>query len=56
VRESATLCHLCGEGRKENDPFEADHIIPAEAGSQAILLPAHRTCNRKRSNKPIEKN
>jgi hypothetical protein len=53
VRESAIICHLCGEGKKEEDPFEADHINPAENGATALLLPAHRSCNRKRSNKPI---
>jgi hypothetical protein len=55
VRENAILCHLCGEGKKEGDPFEADHVIPAEAGNLAILLPAHRSCNRRRSNKPLDR-
>ena len=53
VRESAILCHLCGEGKKENDPFEADHVIPASSGDTGTLLPAHRSCNRRRSNKPL---
>jgi hypothetical protein len=53
VRQAAVLCHLCGEGKKENDPFEADHVIPASSGDSASLLPAHRSCNRRRSNKPL---
>ena len=53
VRENAIACHLCGEGKKENDPFEADHVIPASSGDTGQLLPAHRSCNRRRSNKPL---
>jgi hypothetical protein len=53
VREAAITCHLCGEGKKENDPFEADHVIPASSGQTGQLLPAHRSCNRRRSNKPL---
>ena len=53
VRDSAVICHICGEGRKQNDPFEADHYIPAEQGSQATLLPAHSSCNKRRGNKPL---
>jgi 5-methylcytosine-specific restriction endonuclease McrA len=54
VRENAVICHLCGQGKKIEDPFEADHINPAENGNTAELLPAHRSCNRKRSNKPLK--
>jgi 5-methylcytosine-specific restriction endonuclease McrA len=50
VRASALLCWLCGEGARAGDPWEADHVIPAESGSTAELRAAHRTCNRKRSN------
>ena len=53
VRQAAILCHICGKGKKENDPFEADHVIPASNGQTAQLLPAHRSCNRQRSNKPL---
>jgi 5-methylcytosine-specific restriction endonuclease McrA len=53
VRDSAIVCHICGEERKENDPFEADHVIPASSGDTGQLLPAHRSCNRRRSNKPL---
>lgn len=53
VREAAIACHLCGEGKKINDPFEADHINPSEPGDRAILLPAHRSCNQRRGNRPL---
>lgn len=53
IRDTAIVCHICGEGRRMNDPFEADHVIPATPGDSALLLPAHRTCNRLKSNKPI---
>ena len=52
VRENAIVCHICGEGKKENDPFEADHLNPSEDGNNAILLPAHRSCNRRKGNRP----
>jgi hypothetical protein len=53
VRETALECHLCGGGARFNDPWVADHANPAEFGSNAILLPAHKTCNEKRGNKPL---
>jgi hypothetical protein len=43
VRESATMCYLCGQGYKPNDPFQADHVIAGNPNSP--LLPAHRSCN-----------
>lgn len=52
VRATAQQCHLCGGGAKAGDPWEADHIHP-ELGSQSVLLPAHRSCNRKRGNRPM---
>jgi len=53
VRNTAQTCHICGEGgRGPRDPWEADHVTPA-LGSQSQLLPAHRSCNRQRGNKPI---
>ena len=55
VRNTAQTCHICGEGgRGPRDPWEADHVTPA-LGSQSQLLPAHRSCNRQRGNKPITK-
>jgi 5-methylcytosine-specific restriction enzyme A len=50
VRASALVCWICGEAAKANDPWEADHVIPAESGSVAELKAAHRSCNRRRSN------
>jgi len=51
IRDTATHCHICGEGARINDPWEADHLVPGDPSSQ--LAPAHRTCNRIRSNKPL---
>jgi hypothetical protein len=50
VRENAIACWLCGEGYKPNDPFTADHVYPGVADSP--LLPAHRSCNSSRGNRP----
>ena len=51
VRENATHCHLCGEGYRPTDPFEADHLLPGDPNSP--LAPAHRSCNQKRGDKPL---
>jgi hypothetical protein len=53
VRETALECHLCGGGARFDDPWVADHANPAEFGSDAVLLPAHKSCNEKRGNKPL---
>ena len=54
VRESAQICHICGEGYRPLDPFEADHLTPGvEVVSIEQLAPAHRSCNIARSNKPL---
>ena len=53
VRESAVVCHLCGEGPRVGDPWEADHLIPGDPNSG--LAAAHRSCNQRRGNKPLEK-
>jgi hypothetical protein len=52
VRESAIYCHLCNEPARYNDPFQADHIIAGDKDSP--LAAAHRSCNLKRGNKPLE--
>jgi len=52
VRGGALICHLCGGGPRLEDPFEADHINP-ELGFMSELKAAHRSCNRKRGNKPL---
>ena len=51
VRATATTCHLCGEGWRDGDPWEADHIHAGNPDSP--LASAHRSCNQARGNKPI---
>jgi hypothetical protein len=51
VRATAIICHICGDGYRFNDPFEADHIEPGSPTSE--LRAAHRSCNQSRGNKPI---
>jgi hypothetical protein len=52
VRENAYVCHLCNEGPRLNDPWQADHINPGDPYSP--LAAAHRSCNARRGNKPIK--
>lgn len=52
VKANATQCHICGEGYKPGDPWEADHIDPT-LGDNSPLAPAHRGCNQRRGNKPL---
>jgi len=53
IRAGALLCHLCGGGARAGDPWEADHV---EAGNiNSPLLPAHRSCNQRRGNKPLNR-
>lgn len=49
VREMATICWLCGDGARADDPWQADHIVPGDMYS--ALAPAHRSCNAARGNK-----
>ena len=51
VRESATICWLCGDGARRDDPWQADHVVPGDPYS--VLAPAHRSCNAARGNKPV---
>ena len=51
IRDNATACHLCGLGAKPNDPWTADHLIAGDPNSP--LAPAHRSCNSRRGNKPL---
>jgi hypothetical protein len=54
VRDTAIICHICGEGGRPGSAWvwEADHLYP-ELGNQSPLAPAHRVCNQKRGNKPL---
>lgn len=55
VRDNATTCHLCGQGWRPDDPWTADHLNPGDTSPDAILLPAHRSCNSSRQAKPCGK-
>ena len=50
VRDTATVCWLCGQGVKPNDPWTADHYYPGQPDSP--LIAAHRSCNSRRGNIP----
>ena len=49
VRANAVACYWCGEGYRTTDPWQADHLVPADPDSP--LVPAHRSCNVARSNR-----
>ena len=50
VRAAATHCWICQQGPIPGDPWQADHIRPGDPTSP--LLPAHRSCNARRGNRP----
>ena len=52
VRDTAIICHICKDGDRANDPWQADHLIPSDPNSP--LAAAHRSCNAKRGDKPLE--
>ena len=52
VRATAITCHLCGDGARLDDPWQADHLIAGDPSSP--LAAAHRSCNAKRGDKPLE--
>ena len=54
VRANALTCHICGEGPRYADPWEADHLTPStQVNTLADLAPAHRSCNARRGNNPL---
>ena len=53
VRTHTEACHICGEGWRPNDPWEADHLYPDDPTRRYELAGAHRSCNQKRGNKPL---
>ena len=53
MRATATRCHICGDGYRAWDPWQADHLIQgteAGGGGDGPLAAAHRSCNIRRSN------
>ena len=51
VRDTAIICHICGDGARADDPWQADHLEPGNPNSQ--LAAAHRSCNASRGNRPL---
>lgn len=52
VRATAIVCHICGDGARMADPWQADHL---DAGNpDSPLAAAHRSCNAKRGDKPLD--
>ena len=50
VRQNAVVCWICKQGYKPDDMWTADHVFPGVEDSP--LLPAHKSCNSRRGNKP----
>lgn len=51
MRATAKACWICGDGKRDNDPWQADHVIPVQnGGGEGPLLAAHRSCNIARAN------
>lgn len=45
------VCWVCGGAPTDNDPLEADHVVPLSMGGQTVrsnVRAAHRSCNRSR--------
>ena len=51
VRATAISCHICNDGARLNDPWQADHLVAGDPNSP--LAAAHRSCNAKRGDKPL---
>jgi hypothetical protein len=57
IRAAATICWICNEGPKPNDPWQADHLMPAQHGGGAgPARAAHRSCNIARGNRTRQTN
>ncbi len=52
IKETATHCHICKQPFESRADITADHIIAGDADSP--LLPAHKTCNSRRGNTPLD--
>ena len=48
IRDTAVACWICGQGKRPDDPWTADHLIPTDP--QSPLAAAHRSCNSSRGN------
>jgi hypothetical protein len=55
VRDSATICFMCGGVFTLDDPPQADHVDPT-LGHRSPLVPMHGRCNRDKGNKPFNGN
>lgn len=53
IRETATVCYLCLEHKRADDPLQVDHLYP-ELFDSSPLLPAHRSCNNRKGNTPLD--
>lgn len=51
VRATAIVCHICKDGARAHDPWQADHLDAGNPNSP--LAAAHRSCNASRGNKPL---
>jgi hypothetical protein len=49
VRDSATVCWICGKEANPEDVWTADHLVAGDPASP--LLAAHRKCNSSRGNR-----
>ncbi len=49
VRATATVCHICGEGARADDPWHADHVRSGDRSSP--LVAAHASCNVRKGNR-----
>ncbi|MEU4709495.1 HNH endonuclease [Nocardia salmonicida] len=62
LRSRSDVCHLCGGPIDTTLPYThprswtADHLIPRSRGGHLLgeMKAAHRDCNAKRGNKPLE--
>lgn len=52
VRDTAIVCHICGDGARADDPWQADHLEPGNP--QSALAAAHRSCNASRGDRPLK--
>lgn len=49
--DPTTVCWLCGEPARPDDPWTADHVTAGDPSSE--LRPAHRSCNSARGSRNL---